>query len=156
MPRSHKGYKFILYIIDEATNYLITVPIYRARSEEIGVLIENVITKYCIPEYIIMDQDSAFVSLFMTYLLNTFNIKIRTVAPYNHQSLQAEHGIKSLSTILTKHLTNLGQMWPKYLPLAMFAYNAFKTQNLVNYSPYELTFSRKPRPLINSDSNPDI
>ena len=32
MPRSHKGYKFILCIIDEVTNYLITVPIYQAKS----------------------------------------------------------------------------------------------------------------------------
>ena len=61
MPRLHKGHKFILCIIDEVTNYLITVPIYQAKSEEIGeALIENVITKYCIPECIIMDQDSAF------------------------------------------------------------------------------------------------
>ena len=103
-----------------------------------------------------MDQDSALMSSLLTYLLNKFNIKIRTVAPYNHQSLQAEHGIKSLSAILTKHLTNLGQMWPKYLPLAMFAYNMFNTPNLGNYSPYELTCSRKPRPLLNIDSNPDI
>ena len=103
-----------------------------------------------------MDQDSAFMSSLMTYILNKFNIKIRTVAPYNHQSLQAEHGIKSLSTILTKHLTNLGQMWPKYLPLAMFAYNTFNTPNLGNYSPYELIFGRKPRPLLNLDSNQDI
>ena len=36
MPRSHKGHKFILCIIDEVTNYLITVPIYQAKSEEIG------------------------------------------------------------------------------------------------------------------------
>ena len=92
----------------------------------------------------------------MTYLLNKFNIKIRTVAPYNHQSLQAEHSIKSLSTILTKHLTNLGQIWPKYLPLATFAYNTFNNPNLGNYSPYELIFGRKPRPLLNLDSNPDI
>ena len=49
-------------------------------------------------------------SSFITYLLNKFNIKIRTVAPYNHQCLQAEQGIKSPSTILAKHLTNLGQM----------------------------------------------
>ena len=48
----------------------------------------------------------------MNYLFNKFNIKIKTVAPYTHQSLQAEHGIKSLSIILSKHLTNLGQMWP--------------------------------------------
>ena len=103
-----------------------------------------------------MDQDSASMSSLMTYLLNKFSIKIRTVAPYNHQSLQAEHSIKSLSTILTKYLTNLGQMWPKYLPLATFAYNTFNTQNLGNYSPYELTFGSKPRPLLNLDSNPDI
>ena len=82
MPRSHKGHKLILCIIDEITNYLITVPIYQAKSEEIGeVLIENVITKYCIAEYIIMDQDSAFMSSLMTHLLNKLNIKIRTVAP---------------------------------------------------------------------------
>ena len=107
------------------------------------------ITKYCIPEYIIMDQDSAFMSSCMTYLLAKFNIKIRTIPPYNNQSLQAEHGIKCLSTILTKYLTNLGQMWPKYLPLATFAHNTFNTPNLGNYSPYELTFGRKLRPLLN-------
>ena len=113
MPRSHKGHKFILCIINEVTNYFITVPIFQAKSEEIEeVLIDNVITKYCIPEYIIMDQDSTFISLLIMYLLNKFHIKIRTVAPYNHQSLQAEHGIKSLFNILIKHLTNLGQMWP--------------------------------------------
>ena len=95
-------------------------------------------------------------SSLMTYILSKFNIKTKTVAPYNHQSLQAEHCIKSLSNILTKHLTNLGQMWPKYLSLATFAYNMFNTPNLGNYSPYELTFGRKPRSLINLDSNPDI
>ena len=53
MPRSHKGHRYILCIIDEVTNFLITVPIFQARSEEIGeALLENVITKYCIPEYI--------------------------------------------------------------------------------------------------------
>ena len=157
MSRSHNGLKFILCKIDEVINYLITVPIYKAKSEEVGeTLIENIITKYCIPEYVINDRDIALMSSCMTYLLNKFNIKIRTVAPYNHQSLQAEHGIKSLSTILTKDLTNLGQMWPKYLPLFTFLYNTFNTPDLGNYSPYELIFGRKPRPLLNLDSNPDI
>ena len=185
MPRSHKGHKDILFIIDEVTNYFVTVPIFpeswiwirantaainflltffndfiifihiyfthyllfhifQARSEEIGeTLIENVIMKYCIAEYIIMDQDSAFMSSLMTYLFHKFDIKIKTLAPYNHQSLQAEHRIKSLSCILTKHLTSLGQMWTKYLSLATFAYNMFNTPNLGNYSPYELTFWQK-------------
>ena len=98
-----------------------------------------------------MDQDSTFMSSLMTYLLNKFNIKIRTIAPYNHQSLQAEHSIKFLSAIFTKHLTNIGQMWPKYLPLVTYAYNTFSTPNLGNHSPYELIFCRKPRSLLNLD-----
>ena len=84
VPRTHKGHKYILCIFNEVTNYLIIVPIFQARSEEIGeALIENIITQYCIPEYIIMDQDSTFMSSLMTYLLDKFNIKIKTVAPYN-------------------------------------------------------------------------
>ena len=78
------------------------------------------------------------------------------MTPYNHQSLQEEHGIKSLSTILTKHLMNLGQMWPKYLLLVTFAYNTFNILNLANYSPYELDFGRKPKLLLNLGTSPNI
>ena len=47
MPRSQKDHKFILCIIDEMTNYLVTVPIYHSRSEEVGeALIEHVISKF--------------------------------------------------------------------------------------------------------------
>ena len=85
---------------DEVMKYLITLPIHQSKSEEIvNTLIENVITKYCIPEYIIMDQDNAFMSFLINYLFKKLDIKMKTVAPYNHQSLQAEHRIKSLSTI---------------------------------------------------------
>ena len=111
MPILQNGYKIILCVIDEMTNYLITVPIYHSKSEEVGkVLIENIISKYCIPDYIIMDQDSTFMSTLINYLFRKFGIKIKTVAPYNHQSLQTEHGIKSPSSILTKLLTEQGQM----------------------------------------------
>ena len=95
-------------------------------------------------------------SSLMNYLFNKFDIKMKTVAPYNHQSLQAEQGIKPLSTILTKHFTNLGQMWLKYLSLAIFAYNMFNSPNLANYSPYELVFGRKPKMLLNLETMPDI
>ena len=157
MPRSQKGHKFILCVIDEVTSYLITVPIYHSKSEEIGkALMENVISKNCIPDYIIMDQDSAFMSTLVNYLFRKFGIKVKTVAPYNHQSLQAEHGIKSLSSILTKHLTEQGQMWHKYLPLATLAYNTFNSPNLGNYSLYELVFRRKLKILLDLETDPDI
>ena len=157
MPRSQKGHKFILCIIVEMTNYLITVTIHHSRSEEVGeALIKHVISKFSPADCIIMDQDSTFMSTLMNYLFRKQNIKIMTVALYNHQSLQVEHGIKSLSRVLTKHLLEQGQIWHKYLPVATFAHNMFNSPNLANHSPYKLVFGRKPKLLLDLEIDPDV
>ena len=103
-----------------------------------------------------MDLDSAFMSSLMSYLFKKLGIKIKTVAPYNHQSLQAEHGIKSLSNILTKHITKSGDMQIDYLPFTTLAHNMYNSLNLSNYSPYELVFRRKPKLLLDLETDPDI
>ena len=78
MPKLYKSHRYILCIIDEVTNFLVTVPIFQAKSEEVGeALLEHVITKYCIPEYIIMDQDGAFMSSLMTYPFHRLDIKLK-------------------------------------------------------------------------------
>ena len=157
MPKSYRGDKYILCVIDKVTNYIITAPVKQAKSEEVGeILINSVFSKYCVPDCIIMDLDSAFMSLLMTYLFKRLGIQIKTVAPYNHQSLQAEHGIKSLSNILIKHLTKSGDMWIDYLPFATLAHNTYNSPNLSNYSPYELVFERKPKMLLELETDPDI
>ena len=157
MPKSYKGDRYILCVIDEVTNYIITAPVKQAISEEIGeILINSVFSKYCVLDYIIMDLDSAFMSSLMSYLFKKLGIKIKTVAPYNHQSLQAEHGITSLSNILTKHLTKSGDMWIDYLPFATLAHNTYNSPNLSNYSLYEFVFGRKPKLLLDLETDPDI
>ena len=139
------------------TNYLVTAPLYQERSEEIGeALIENTISKFGTPEYIIMDQDSTFMSTLMNYIFKKLGVKIKTVGPYNHQSLQAELRIKSLSSILTKHLTGQGQTWNKFLCLATFAYNTFNTPNLCNHSPFGLVFGRKPKILLDLETDSNV
>ena len=156
MPRSQKGHQYILCVKDEVTNYLVSAPLYQAKSEEVGeALIKHAITKYGTPEYIMMDQDSAFMSSLMNYLFKALGIKIKTVGPYNHKSLQAGHSIKSLSNILTKYLTDQGQTWHKFLSLATFAYNTFHFPNLGNYSPFELALRREPRVLLDLETDPD-
>ena len=47
-------------------------------------------------------------------------------------------------------------MWPKYLPLANLLYNTFNSPNLGNYSPYELVFGRKPKVLLDLETDLDI
>ena len=74
---------------------MVTAPIYQSWSEEIGeAQIENAISKYCVPDYMIIDLDRSLILTLMNYIFKRFGIKIKAVAPYNHQSLQMEHGIK--------------------------------------------------------------
>ena len=66
----------LLCIIDEVTIYLSTDPIHQSMSEEIvDALIDNVILKYYISDFIIIDQDSAFMSSLMNFLLKKCDIK---------------------------------------------------------------------------------
>ena len=44
-------------------------------------------------------------------------------------------------------------MWHKYLSLATFAYNIFNSPNLCNHSPYGLVFERRPKILLDLETN---
>ena len=70
-------------------------------------------------------------SSLVNYLLKRFDIKIKSVASYNHQSVQAKHEIKS-------------------------AYNTFNSPYAANYSPYELVLGRKPKLHLYLEPNPNF
>ena len=96
MSRLNKIHKYILCIIDEVTNYLIMVLVHQTRLEEIGdALIENAISKYFVPDYIIMEQDSAFMPLFMNYWFKKHDIKIKlqhpTIINHYRQNKESSH-----------------------------------------------------------------
>ncbi len=94
------------------------------------------------PTHIICDQDPAFTSSLMEAFTTKFNIKLLTISVTNHKSLLAEHGIKSLSSLLVKHLAEVWS-WYSCLPYAMMCYNSYSTPNLDNFSPFELVFGHK-------------
>ena len=78
------------------TNYQITVPIHQSRYKAIGyALIDNVISKYCIPGNIIMYQGSAFVSSLMNYLIKKSDIKIRVSGTFKDYYILLNEGYSS-------------------------------------------------------------
>ena len=42
------------------------------------------------------------------------------------------------------------------MPLATYTHNTFNSHNLVNHSPYELVFGRKPKLLLDLETDPDV
>ena len=94
------------------------------------------------PSHIICDQDPAFTSSLMEAFALKLNISIILVSLTNHKSLQAEHGIKSLSGLLVKHLSEQWN-WVSCLSYSTLCYNCYDSPNLNGHSPYELVFGHK-------------
>jgi hypothetical protein len=146
MPPGIRGYHYILAMLCEVSNYLIASPLKTTQTPEVcEAILHSCIAYFGPPSHIICDQDPAFMSSLAQYFFAQHNIKIWTVGPTNHRSLKAEAGIKTLSNLLMKHLTDLGRNWPDILPLAIMSYNCFSSPNLLGHSPIELSLGRKPR-----------
>ena len=108
MPKSSSGYKYILVMLCEISNFMVTAPMVTATSPEIcKVIQDNLICVFGTPVKLICDQDPAFMSHLTQQMLISYGVKLITVSPTNHKSLLAEHGIKSLSNILMKHLVRI-------------------------------------------------
>ena len=134
-------YKFMLVIICEVTNFINCMPLRTTKATEVSnQLLQGHIKHYGPPQYLICDKDPGFLAGVTQGLLKMLGIKLITVGPTNHQSLTAEHAIKSISTILAKGLADKGSRWHEYIASAQLAHNAAVSPNLDGLSPYQLAF----------------
>ena len=139
----NKGYSHILVLLCEVTNYMVALPLMSTRTPDILEAFQRGYLAYFgPPTHIVCDQDPAFTSTLMEAFVTQLNIKVILVSPTNHQSLQAEHGIKRLSGLLVKHLSTVWS-WHSVLPYSMLCYNGYSSPNLNGYSPYELVLDTR-------------
>ena len=144
MPPSKDKFLYILVLLCEASNFIVAAPMKTATAPEIcNTIMNHFIGYFGTPIRLVCDQDPAFMSHLCQWFLHSYGIHVTTASPTNHQSLMAEHGIKSLSHILMKHLTGLGEDWPMYCKPAMLVYNSYATPNLDHLSPFEVAIGRK-------------
>ena len=87
---------------------MVTIPIYQSRSEEIAdALIEHVYSKYSIPECMIMDQVSAFMSILITYLFKKLGIKLRQLPITVINLFKQNMELSPLATIPVKYFDRI-------------------------------------------------
>ena len=103
-----KVYSYILVLLCEVSNYMVALPLQSTRTQSILEAFQRGYLAYFgPPTHIICDQDPTITSSLIEAFVTQLNIKMILASPTNHKSLQAEHGIKSLSGLLVKHLSEV-------------------------------------------------
>ena len=118
MP-ANRGYSHILVLLCEVSNYMVALPLQSTRTQStLEAFQRGYLAYFGPPTHIICDQDLVFTSSLMKAFVTQLNVKVILVSPTNHKSLQGEHGIKSLSGLLVKHLSEVWS-WHSCLPYSM-------------------------------------
>jgi len=153
-----EGHKYILTFQVELSKYNITVPLKQQDTKTIDrVFIEEIVLKFGIPQVILTDQGSNFLSELFTNVCKLLKIKkLKTTAyhPQTNAALERIHRV--LVEYLICYILEDQSDWDKWLPYATFAFNT-TPHTSTGFTPHELFFVRKPNiPGILQKETPEI
>ena len=145
VPTSTRGYKYILVMVDYATRYPEAVPLRRIDAITVAEALWEMWTRTGIPETIISDQGTQFVSEVMREVYHLLDIHKETTSPYHAQANGlVERFNATLKRMLKRLCLEKPKDWDQYIPGVLFAYREVPQESL-RFSPFELLYGRTVR-----------
>jgi len=146
LPTS-QGYDAILVVVDRFTKMIHLIPTYTTLSlEGVARLFRDHVWKdFGIPENIIYDQGSVFVSKFMEALNHLLGIQANPSTAYHPQmDGQTERVNQEVEQYLRVFMNYHQDDWTDWLSLVEFSHND-KVNSSTHHSPFYLNWGRHPR-----------
>ncbi|KAK3701802.1 hypothetical protein QZH41_005161 [Actinostola sp. cb2023] len=145
VDRSRSGNKYIFTICDYATQYPEAIPLSSTEAGRIAKHLVVVFSRVGIPEEILTDQGTNFMSVLLQDVYQLLNIKRIRTSPYHPQTDGlVERFNSTLKSMLKKFVASNIKDWDDYLPYMLFAYREVP-QESTGFSPFELLYGRRVR-----------
>ncbi len=145
LPKSN-GYDAILVIVNQFSKEIIPVACSTELSSEgwAKILHDEVYAKHRMPQVVISDRGTVFVSKFMKDLYDLLQIKGNASTAYHPQTDgQTERVNQEIKKYLRMFVNHLQTNWVEWLSLAMFAHNN-RTHSSTGKSPFEVNYGYNP------------
>jgi transposase InsO family protein len=143
LPRSTKGNKYILVVSDTFTKFTLTFPIRSATSAQVCSRMEEVIfLSYGVPEVIVCDNGSEFISTKFKALAKKYDVKLHYTAKRHPQANPVERTNKTIVTMLRSYVEENHKKWDTHLPEIACALRTAVSE-VTGFSPYYLNFGRE-------------
>ena len=138
--RSNNGNKYILTICDYATRYPEAIPIPNTEATTIAKELVSVFARVGIPDEILTDQGSNFMSSLLQEMYLMLNISRLRTSPYHPQTDGlTERFNGTLKSMIRKFTASNQKDWDKHLPYLLFAFREVP-QESTEFSPFDLLY----------------
>lgn len=141
MVASYHHNKYILTFQDDLTKYSEAVPLPNQEARTVAeALVTRIICRHGMPESILTDQGSNFLSSCMKEVYRLLKIRKIQTSPYHPQSNgQLERSHRGLAEYLRNFVQKDPLEWCQWIPYAMFVYNT-TPHTTTHFTPHELVY----------------
>src|SRR5258708_1875444 len=141
-----KGYNAILMVVDRLSKHIHAIPtITMVDSAGVACLfLEHLWRHHGLPEAVISDRGSTFISNFSRELATLLNIQLTPSTAYHPQTdRQTEQVNQDIEAYLRVFVSHCQDDWADWLPLAKFAYNNH-VHSATHCTPFKLDSGQHP------------
>ena len=139
-PPTKTGNKYILVVIDYHTKWPEAFAMRKVTSETVVNCLIEMTARIGIPEELLTDNGSIFISKTMQKYCEITGIKQIRTSPYHPQTIGMVELFNATLRQLLKKLTQTpGAQWDKCLPYILWVYRG-TTHKTTGFSPYHLHF----------------
>ena len=141
LPLSHLHNKYILTFQDDLTKFSCGIPVQNAEAKTIAeAFVTEIICKHGIPETLLTDQGSNFLSEMFSEMCKLLKIRKLQTTPYHPQTNGAlERSHRTLAEFLRHYVDRDPHSWDTWIPYATFVYNT-TSHTSTNFTPHELLY----------------
>lgn len=141
LPKSSSGNEYILVVTEYLSRYAEAFPLSNTDSKSIAqIFMKNIVLRHGIPQKILTDRGTNFISEFMIEFYELLEIKKLTTSSYHPQTnALTERFNRTLASMITTFINENKDNWDTILPYVLFSYNT-SIQESIKYSPYEILF----------------
>ena len=149
LPKSARGYIFMLVISDRFTKLTQVVPLKRITVYDVAVaFVEHWVFKYGAPATLLSDNGSQFVAHFFRRVCNILQVhNIFTTTYHLQKNRQMERFNRTLAAMLRCYVEDNPGLWCMYAPALCYAYN-MSVHSTTGTTPLDLVLSRPPPEFI--------
>lgn len=144
-PRSDRGNRYVLTLIDFATRYPDAVALPAIDAVHIAEALIEIFSRIGLPKEIVTDQGASFTSELMNEVSRLLSVKMLKTTPYHAMAnglVEKFNG--TLKTMLKRMCQERPRSWDRYLAPLLFAYREVP-QTSLGFSPFQLIYGRHVR-----------